>query len=229
MPKLTKTLLVVAGPVAKRITPGYLAGFIRSTLDRAIDGVGPLPAAIASADRELVLAGGDRDRAIKEIISSHVKLAGAQGFLTNIGGIIYSAATIPANIAGLALVECHMIAAIAHLRGYPLHDTRTRNAVLACMVGEDALAELISLGKLPYGPRSLAEATEQDPATDDLIAKVVAAELIAQVGGKKIVTAAGRRIPLLGGAVGMTADAFRTWRIGRFSANALAPRKFGRS
>jgi len=229
VPKLSKSLTNLATPIAKALTPAYVSGFIRSALDRAIDGVGPLRGAATTADRELVLAGGDRDEAIKAVISSHVRLAGAQGFLTSLGGIITTAATIPANIAGLALVECHMVAAIAHLRGYNLADNRTRNAVLACMVGEEGLKHLIKQGKLTAGPRSLAEADVPDPDTDDAIARIVAAELIAQVGGKRVVTAVGRRIPLLGGAVGMTADAFRTWRIGRFAANVLSPRKIRRA
>ena len=41
------------------------------------------------------------------------------------------AVTVPANIAGLALIQCRMVAAIAHLRGYDLDDRRTRNAILA--------------------------------------------------------------------------------------------------
>lgn len=229
MPKLSKSLTRLATPIARAVTPAYLSGFIRGALDRAIDGVGPLRGAATTADRELVLAGGDREEAVKAIISSHVRLAGAQGFLTSLGGVITTAATIPANIAGLALVECHMVAAIAHLRGYNLADNRTRNAVLACMVGEEGLKHLIKQGKLSAGPRSLAEAEFPDPETDEAIGRIVAAELIAQVGGKGVVTSVGRRIPVLGGAVGMTADAFRTWRIGRFAANVLAPRKIRRA
>ena len=40
------------------------------------------------------------------------------------------AITIPANITGLALIQCRMIAGIAHLRGYDLDDPRVRNAIL---------------------------------------------------------------------------------------------------
>ena len=40
------------------------------------------------------------------------------------------ALTIPTNITGLALIQCRMIAGIAHLRGYDLDDPRVRNAIL---------------------------------------------------------------------------------------------------
>ena len=66
-----------------------------------------------------------------------MRYAGAQGFVTNLGGLVTAAVTIPANITGLALIECRMIAGIAHLRGYDLDDPRVRNAILVCMLGED--------------------------------------------------------------------------------------------
>lgn len=220
----SKAVTSVAAPLAKKVAPTYISGLIRGVLDRAIDGTGPLPGAARSAQRELILAGGDRERAIEALISKHVKMAGAQGLLTNIGGVITTAATIPANIAGLALVECHMIAGIAHLRGYELAETRVRNAVLACMVGKDGLNDLRKKGKLLQGPRGLADAPAPDPETNEAIARIVAAELIAQVGGKRLVIMAGRHIPVVGGVVGMSADAFRTWRLGRFTAKVLPPR-----
>ncbi len=224
MALLSKTVGRLAAPIAKSVTPQYVAGFIRSVLDKAIDGVGPVPGAALSADRQLVETGGDREKAIKNLINSHVKYAGAQGFATNIGGLMTAAAAIPANITGLALIQCHLIAGIAHLRGYELADSRVRNAVLACMVGEEALAHLIRSGRLLHGPRDLAVEASPDPETDEMISRIVATELIAQVGGKRLVTMAGRRVPLLGGAFGGTADSFRTWQIGRFAANSLSPR-----
>ena len=221
---LAKVAAPLAGAAAKSATPRYASGLIRSALDKAIDGIGPLPGAIRSAEKEYVENGGNREKAIKSLISGHVKLAGAQGFVTNLGGLMTAFAAIPANIAGLALVLCHMIAGIAHLRGYDLSENRVRNAVLACLVGEEGLKALIKDGKLLDGPRGLASAPYEDPETDAMIARIVATELIAQVGGKRLVSMAGRRIPLLGGAFGATADGFRAWQIGRFAANALPPR-----
>lgn len=224
MALISKTMGRIAAPIAKSVTPQYVSGFIRNVLDKAIDGAGPIPGAALSADRQLVHTGGDREKAIKNLINNHVKYAGAQGFATNIGGIMTAAAAIPANITGLALIQCHLIAGIAHLRGYQLADPRVRNAVLACMVGEEALAHLIKSGKLTHGPRDLAVEVAPNPETDEMISRIVATELIAQVGGKRLVTMAGRRVPLLGGAFGGTADSFRTWQIGRFAANSLSPR-----
>ncbi len=209
-------------PVVRTVTPKYFAGFIRTVLDRAIDGAGPIPGAALSADRLLIEANGDRDAAIKHLISNHVRVAGAQGLVTNIGGLMTAAAAIPANITGLALVQCHLIAGIAHLRGHHLADPRVRNAVLACMVGEDGLASLNRSASLMLTPYELATATQTDPETDDLISRIIAGELVAQVGGKRLVTMVGRRIPLLGGVFGGTTDALRTAEVGKFAARALS-------
>src|SRR5262245_3489623 len=95
----------VAVPVATRAAPGLAAGFVRQAFDRAVDGVGPLRSAAESADRQLAESGGDMGRAIDALVDSHVKLAGLQGFVTNLGGVVTMAVTIPANISGLALLQ----------------------------------------------------------------------------------------------------------------------------
>ncbi len=212
----------LVAPMAKSVTPKYFAGFIRTVLDRAIDGAGPIPSAALSADRQLIETNGDRDVAIRRLIGNHIRAAGTQGLITNIGGLMTAAAAIPANITGLALVQCHLVAGIAHLHGHHLADPRVRNAVLACMVGQQGLAGLTSSGLLTRTPYELAMAAESDPETDDLISRIIAAELVAQVGGKRLVTMAGRRIPLLGGVFGGTTDALRTAEVGRFASTALS-------
>ena len=124
-------------PRVSELAPGLTTAFVREALHRAIAGVGPLPPAAAAADKQLAEQKGDVDRAIHEVIENHVRLAGAQGFITNLGGMVTAAVTIPANITGLALIECRMIAGIAHLRGYDLEDPRVRNAILVLLLGEE--------------------------------------------------------------------------------------------
>ena len=92
------------------------------------------------------------DKAIGSLVDSHVQLAGIQGFLTNIGGLVALTVTVPANISGLALLQCHMVGGIAHLRGYDLDDPRVRNAVFACMLGGDTVQHLVKRKKIPSSP-----------------------------------------------------------------------------
>ena len=205
------------------LAPGLTAAFVREALHRAIHGVGPLPPAAAAADKQLKEQKGHVERAIHEVIENHVRYAGAQGFLTNLGGLTTMAYMVPANITGLALVQSRMVAGIAHLRGYDLTDPRVRNAVLVSMLGEEAVQELVRAQKIPAPPMALATAPAFDPGLDRVISAEVAADLVAKVAGKRVAGSAARRIPLVGGLVGAGADGYATWRVGRYADRELLP------
>jgi hypothetical protein len=205
------------------LAPGLTAAFVREALHRAIHGIGPLPPAAVAAERRLKEQKGDVDRAVHEVIENHVRYAGAQGFVTNLGGLATMAFAVPTNISGLALVECRMIAGIAHLRGYDLHDPRVRNAVLVCLLGEESVHALVAAKKLPAPPMALATAPAHDPWLDRVISAEVASDLVQQVAGKKLAGTVARRVPLVGGLVGMGADGYATWKIGRYADRELLP------
>jgi len=214
----------LAAPIVSRTAPGMTAGFVRQAFDRAVDGAGPLKGAAASADARLRDNDGDVEKAVRGLIDSHVKLAGLQGFITNLGGLVTMAVAIPANISGLALLQAHLIAGIAHLRGYDLADPRVRNAVIACMLGDDAVKSLVKKKKLPSRPMAIATAPQHDPQLDEQVAAAVTTELIAQVAGKRTIAFVGRRLPVLGGGVGAVSDGYSTYRIGQYAARELRPR-----
>jgi hypothetical protein len=211
-------------PQAHRLAPDLTTGFVHEALSRAIHGVGPLPAAAAAADKQLAEQHGDVERAVHEVIENHVRFAGGQGFITNIGGIATAALTIPANIAGLALIQCRLVAGIAHLRGYDLTDPRVHNAILACILGEDSVKSLVKKKKLPAPPMAIATAPAHDPHLSKVMAAEVTSELLTKVAGKRVATTIGRRVPVVGGLVGMGADGYSTWQIGRYAERELRPR-----
>jgi hypothetical protein len=211
-------------PHVSRAAPELSAQFVHEALRRAINGIGPLPPAAAAADKQLAEQHGDVEKAVHEVIENHVRFAGAQGFATNLGGLVTAAVTIPANIAGLAMIQCREVAGIAHLRGYDLDDPRVRNAVLACILGEDTVKSLVRRKKLPSTPMGIATAPAHDPHLDRVMAAEVTSELLTKVAGKRIATTVGRRIPVLGGLVGGGADAFTTWQIGRYADRELLAR-----
>lgn len=117
-----------------------------------------------------------------------------------------------------------MIAGIAHLRGYELEDPRVRNAVLACLLGGDQVDALLRRGTLPAPPMALATAPVADPALDRRIATEVGSDIIARMTGKRLAVTVGRRVPVVGGVVGMGADGYSTWKIGRYADRELLPR-----
>jgi hypothetical protein len=211
-------------PRVTELAPGLTTVFVREALARAIAGVGPLPPAAEAADKQLAEQRGDVERAVHEVIENHVRLAGAQGFVTNLGGLVTASVMIPANITGLALVECRMIAGIAHLRGYDLDDPRVRNAILVLLLGEETVEEMVKRKKLPAPPMALATAPAHDGALDGAVSTIVASDLIAKIAGKRLATTVARRVPVVGGLVGMGADGYVTWRIGRYADRELLPR-----
>ena len=212
-------------PHIGKAAPGLNTQFVHEALRRAVDGVGPLPPAAKAADAQLAEQHGDVDLAIHEVIENHVRYAGAQGFATNVGGLVTMAVMIPANISGLALIQCRLVAGIAHLRGYDLSDQRVRNAILACILGEDQVKSLVRRKKLPSTPMGIATAPTHDPHLDTVLAAEVTSELLTKVAGKRIATTVGRRVPVVGGLFGAGADAYSTWQIGRYTERELLPRK----
>jgi hypothetical protein len=221
--RLTKEL----APRVTDLAPGLTTAFVREALNRAIRGVGPLPPAAAAADKQLREQNGNVERAIHEVIENHVRMAGAQGFLTNLGGLVTAAMTIPANITGLALLQCRMIAGIAHLRGHDLDDPRVRNAILVTLLGEDTVGSLVKKKEIPAPPMGLATAPGTDADLDRLVSGVVASDLIAKVAGKRLATQIGRRVPVIGGLVGLGADGYATWKVGRYADREWLPRRTG--
>ena len=228
MVKLKRGLAVQAArqivPRVTHLAPGLTSSFVRQALHRAIHGVGPLPGAAAAAEAQLREQHGDVDKAIREVIENHVRYAGVEGFLTSIGGFVTKTLVAPANIAGLALIECRMVAGIAHLRGYDLYDPRVRNAILPCMLGEDHVNQLVKKKKLPAPPMALATAPAHDPDLDRIISAEVASELITRVAGKRLALSVARRIPIFGGLVGAGADGYATWKVGRYADREFLPR-----
>jgi hypothetical protein len=217
-----------AVPDVLRVAPGLNGNVVRQALTRAIHGAGPLAPAAKVAERELQEQQGDVERAVHEIMESHIRLAASQGLLTNLGGLVTLAVTIPVNITGLALLQLRMVAAIAHVRGYDLRDPRVRNALLLCVLGEDAVTSLVRGKKLPGGPMTVATAPAHDPKLDELIAAEVTSALVSRVVGKRAGSALVRRIPLAGGVYGAGADGYSTWQVGRYAGRELRARPMTR-
>jgi hypothetical protein len=227
-PSLRKGLAAEAArqlaPRMTQLAPGLTQSFVREALHRAISGVGPLPPAAQAAEAQLRERHGNVDKAVREVIQNHVAYAGVEGLATNLGGLVTAAIVAPANIAGLALIQCRMVAGIAHLRGYDLADPRVRNAILETVLGEETVVRMVKKHQLPAPPMAVATAPQHDPALDQTISTVLANELIGRVIGKRIATTVGKRVPVIGGAVGLVADGWSTWRVGRYADREFLPR-----
>ena len=214
----------VVVPKITELAPVLTSSFVREALHRAIAGVGPLPPAAQAAEAQLREQRGDIDKAIHEVIENHVRYAGVGGLVTNLGGLVTATIVAPANITGLALIQCRMVAGIAHLRGYDLDDPRVRNAILVAVLGEDSVRKMVKKLQLPAPPMAIATAPSHDPTLDTTITSAVASDLVARVIGKRLATTVGKRVPVVGGLVGAGADGYSTWKVGRYADKEFLPK-----
>lgn len=197
---------------------------LRGILQVAIEGSGNLPGARAVAAKHLQKH-PQVDEAIDSLITSHIALASTSGFLSNVGGLVVSAITLPANLMGLAVLQGRMVAAIAHLRGYDIDDTRVRTAIMMCMMGGDEISRLTTRGRLPGPPLLVATAPIADPKLNEVVSEQVVSSLLTTHGGKTVGVMATKRIPIVGGGIGAVFDGVATRQIGRFAKNELVQRR----
>ena len=217
--------IIARGIGSSLASPQIAGGALRRVLELAIDGYGRLPGAKTAAARHLQRHNGSVDDAIDSIIDTHVKLASAGGFVTNIGGIAALAITVPANLAGVAVLQVRMVAAFAHLRGYDVNDNRVRTALVMCLLGGEQIAQRIVEGKLPTSPMTVATAPMFDAELDRVVAEEVTSGLASRVGGRNMALIVTKRVPLLGGGVGAVMDGYATRQVGRYAKSELLRRR----
>lgn len=213
------------GPVARSVVrPEAAGGALRRILEYAIEGVGPLPSARSAAAKHLERT-GVVDEAIDSVIGAHIRLASAQGFITNLGGLATTAVALPTNITAVAIVQVRMVAAIAHLRGYDVNDPRVRTALVMCLLGNDQVDKHVASHDLPTSPLAIATAPVFDPELDRRVADKVLGELAARVGGKRMALLVTKRVPVVGGGVGAVVDGYVTRQIGHYAKAQLVRRR----
>lgn len=205
-------------------TPEVAGGLLRQIIDFAVNGLQGFLGAREIAVRRLADK-GDREGAVDSLISHHVALASAQGFVTSVGGLVTLPVGLPANIAGLAVLHARMVASIAHLRGYDLDDPRVRSALTLTLIGEDEVRSLVTEGKLPATPLVVATAPMYDPDLEKAISERVMGSIAARLGGKHLAVVVVRRIPLVGGGVGAAVDGVLTWGLGSYARREFVARQ----
>ena len=154
--------------------------------DGPIHGVGPLPAAAVGADRSSRSGAATSSGRSHEVIEQHVRLAGAQGFATNLGGLVTAAVTMPAEHRGAGPDPVpdgrrHRPPAGLRPRGQAgpqrdpgLHPRRGRRS-----------RSLVRKKKIPAPPMAIATAPAYDPHLDHVIAGRGDLRAADRVAGKR--------------------------------------------
>lgn len=186
-------------------------------LDVGITGKGPFHSAAEIADKALAKSGGDVEKAVRTVIRSHIAMGSASGFVTSVGGFTTMAVAMPANIVGFYVVATRMTAAVARLRGYDIDNEQIRTAVLLTLVGADAEDLLAKAGIVAGGHGMTSLAAQRLPGPVLMVVNKAVAFRILTKAGADTFKKFGKRIPLVGGAVGGGLDG---WLLNRISDNA---------
>lgn len=204
------------GVVAKR------ANAIASKLvDTGIDGVGKLKPARDIAEKALAGHNGNKLKAIDTVVRDHMKLVGAEGFVTNLGGFVTMPVALPANVVGFYTLATRMVASIAVIEGYDLADPAVRSDILVTLVGQDPTKVIKGMGAVSSGGVAGLATRQLPPAALAAVNKAIAFRLAGQVGQKSLANIP-KAIPVAGGVIGGALDLMLLHKIAK-----VARREFG--
>ncbi|WP_299040203.1 EcsC family protein [uncultured Pseudokineococcus sp.] len=178
------------------------AGLVQRLVDLGIRGAGPLDPAVEVAEAALREA-GEPEAALDRLVRQHVRLAGAGGFATGLGGLLTLPVALPANVVAFYALGTRLAAAVAHVRGYDLQDARVREAVLESLV--DAGASLPGAAGGGLVTRTLLRGLPTPVRM--AVNKGVGFRLLGQTGAR-VAGRLGRFVPVAGGVIGAGSDAW---------------------
>ena len=184
---------------------------LRQLYDEALTGLPTLgtPEDAAAHRREHTPS---RRRAAQALVRHHALLSGATGFACGVPGYLTMPITIPSNLAGVALLQLHLCAALAALAGRDPEDDLVRRRCIACVLGAPS-----------EDPAETDEAEEEREGFFRRLAGKVGERGLRFAGEQALsaMSRGSRSLPLLGGAVGGVADARSTQAVGRRARRAF--------
>lgn len=194
---------------------------VEQLLKVGINGFGPFKSAADSAAE--ALSGRTAEQAVSVLVRNHVAIAGAQGFVTNLGGFVAMPLTLPANIGASYLVQTHLAGAIAAVHGHDLDSEEVRTAILLCLAGNAGVEVLKQVGVQVGAKVSMTVIKRIPIAVIREINKKVGFMLVAKYGTKRAMLTPTKGIPVVGGLIGGGVDASATWAFGALADKAFRP------
>lgn len=181
---------------------------LKPLYDKVIQGL-PLLGTPADAARRFGGSGTPRDA--DRIARRYIALGGAAGFVSGLPGFLLLPVTVPANLAGVAALQLHLCATLAHLGGHDINDPDTRARCIGCLLDRmDAQGENSEEAEV---------ATRTGVKLAERGARLVAEKSIglAKWTARRVVlgkTGLGR-LPLIGGVISAGSDAVVTRHVAR--------------
>lgn len=196
------------------ISDDFVTKMIQQLIEFGIEGKGPLKSAKQTADAALNKT-GSIEKAIDKIVSDHLKVAAAGGFVTGLGGFVTMPVALPVNVIEFYVTATRMVAATASLRGYDVNDDRVRTAVLIALTGTRGDDLLAKVGITPVAGATANMLLGRLPkAALMMVQKGIGFRLIRQLG-TKIFAKAGKFVPIAGGVIGAGLDGYMLNKIAK--------------
>ncbi|MFI2369377.1 hypothetical protein [Streptomyces sp. NPDC018833] len=141
----------------------------------------------------------DIDAVVARLTKESVAAAGAQGFITGLGGLLTAGVTIPANVAASFAVNMRMAGAIAHLRGWDIRDPHARTVAMMLAIGMSTQRVLAAFG-VKAGQKFGEQMIKKIPiAMIRAINKKAGTHLVAKYGTQRAAITLAKGIPNPGG------------------------------
>ena len=191
--------------------------FMMQLLDKTYDAAvsGSIPGADSAEDlaRDYQNDYDEPLKAAEALVRWQNVKAGTSGFVTGLGGLITIPVALPANITSVIFVQIRMVAAVARIGGYDLHDDRVKTLVFVCLAGNSA-KDILKTAGISIATAAAKGLIKQIPKTViGQINKAVGFRLITKFGTKGAVNL-GKAVPFIGGVLGAAMDAAATNAIG---------------
>ncbi|MGI6446044.1 MAG: EcsC family protein [Candidatus Ozemobacteraceae bacterium] len=187
--------------------------------EKSVNGVAGLDSAVELAE-DYINEGGTPYEQANSLIRWQNTKAATSGFITGLGGILTLPIAIPANVASVLYVQVRMIAAIAHIGGYDLKNDKVKTLVFSCLVANSAKDVLKDIGIAVGNKLAMNAIKGISGKTIVEINKKVGFKLLTKFGEKGVVNL-GRAVPLLGGIIGGSFDAYTTNAVGNIARDTF--------
>ena len=183
--------------------------------DKVQDGAGDMA-------RDYLRGTGSLEEKVNSLIRVQNTKAASSGFLSGLGGLTTSLVLLPANVTSVLYFQVQMVTAIAVMCGLDPKDDRVKALVLQCLACSSAADVLKAMG-VEGGKRLTAALICKIPrAWLSAINRALGVKLVTKFSEKGAVVL-GKGVPLVGGLIGGSVDAYTTNRIGNVARDLFVP------
>lgn len=196
------------------ITPEQMQGLLDAAYSQSLDGIPNVSEPVEDMAADYARRHATPEEAAVDLINYQLIKCTTSGALSGLAGVLalpVALASIPANIAGVIYVQMRMVAALAVLGGYDVHEDQVQTAVYLCMAGGAAADVLKDVG-VQVGNKVAVNALKKLPGSVlTAINKKVGFRLATKFGETGIVNL-GKLVPVVGAVIGGGFD-FATTRV----------------